>query len=128
MYLAEELQKIYNSEIKIEIRWLENGIELRIGDAIHGFVAQENVKSVADILPWFQEAIALFYPDSEYAQSLASGAKSRATRTTAQSTVAITLICPHCGTPHCWPGMETLSAFSCFHCGKPVDIGEAKIN
>lgn len=53
---------------------------MRLGDKINGYLAEENVKSVSDIVPWLQEAIAHFYPQSEYAASLDAEVKTRATR------------------------------------------------
>ena len=50
MDLAAELQKIYDSEINIEISWLwDSGIDLRLGDCLNGYLAEENVQSMADI-------------------------------------------------------------------------------
>ena len=71
MDLATELQKIYDSEINIRIGWLwDGGIEVRLGDEMNGYHAEETVKSISDVLPWLQEAVAHFYPDSTYAKSL----------------------------------------------------------
>src|SRR5215475_9206498 len=71
MDLAAELQKIYDSEINVEMGWLwDGGIDVRLGDWMNGFLAEENVTSVPDILPWLQEAIAHFYLDSTYARLL----------------------------------------------------------
>jgi len=51
--LAAELQKIYDSEINIRIGWLwDGGIEVRLGDEVNGFLAEESVGSIADIVPW----------------------------------------------------------------------------
>ena len=37
MDLAAELQKIYDSEINVEISWLwDGGIEVRLGDHLNG--------------------------------------------------------------------------------------------
>ena len=48
--LAAELQKIYDSEINIEMSWLwDGGIDLRLGDPMNGFLAEENVPSMADM-------------------------------------------------------------------------------
>ena len=81
MNLAAELQKIYDSEINVEIGWLwDGGMDVRLGDRMNGFLAEENVGSVAEIPPWLQEAIAHFYPDSEYARSLEAEARERAAR------------------------------------------------
>ena len=71
MDLASELQKIYDSEINVEIGWLwDGGITIRLGDKMNGYLAEENVTSVADIVPWLQQAIAHFYPGSSYAKSM----------------------------------------------------------
>jgi hypothetical protein len=83
MDLAAELQKIYDSKINIhiELSWLwDGGIDVRLGDRMNGYQAAENVRSVGEILPWLQEAIAHFYPDSIYAKGLASEVHERAAR------------------------------------------------
>jgi hypothetical protein len=50
MDLASELQKIYDSEINIEIGWFwDSGIRVRLGDTVNGHLAEENVNTVADI-------------------------------------------------------------------------------
>jgi hypothetical protein len=46
--LAVELQNIYDSEINIRIGWLwDGGIEVRLGDEMNGFLAEENVAQSA---------------------------------------------------------------------------------
>jgi hypothetical protein len=66
-----ELQKVYDSEIHVEMSWFwDGGIDVRLGDRMNGFLAEENVGSMAEIIPWLQEAIAHFYPESEYVVSL----------------------------------------------------------
>src|SRR5262245_32918830 len=66
--LAAELQKIYDSEINIERSWIwDGGITVRLGDRTNGFVAEANVPTVAEVLPWLQDAVAHSYPDSSYA-------------------------------------------------------------
>jgi hypothetical protein len=61
--LAAELQKIYDSEINIRITWLwDGGIEVCLGDEMNGFLAQETVRSAAEIATWLQEAVAHFDP------------------------------------------------------------------
>jgi hypothetical protein len=79
--LAIELQKIYDCEINVEIGWLwDSWIEVHPGDRMNGFLAEENVGSVGEILPWLQEAIAHFYPDSGYARSLDAEVREGAAR------------------------------------------------
>jgi hypothetical protein len=61
--LEEELQKIYDSEILVDIGWLRGGgIDVSIG---HNEVTGK-VQTVAEVLPWLQEAIAMHFPDSKY--------------------------------------------------------------
>jgi hypothetical protein len=70
MDLTEELQKIYDNELNIEIGWMwDGGIDIRLGDRMNGFLAEETVKSIAEIVPWLQEAIAHFYSKSTYTAS-----------------------------------------------------------
>ena len=61
--LEQELQKMYDSEIHVDIGWLwDGGIDVSIGnDEFTG-----NVQTVAEVLPWLQEAIAKHYPESKY--------------------------------------------------------------
>ena len=76
--LAVELQKIYDSEINVKIGWLwDGGIEIRLGDGVNGYPAEETVKSVGEIVPRLQEAIAHFYPESSYARSLSAELRER---------------------------------------------------
>ena len=59
--LEHELQRIYESEINVRISWLwDGGIDIRLGDEMNGYLAEENVSSTGDIVPWLQEAIAYF--------------------------------------------------------------------
>jgi hypothetical protein len=77
--LATELQRIYDSEINIRIGWFrDGGSDLRLGDATNGYLAEETLPSTDEILHWLQEAIAHFYPNSEYASSLSSEVRQRA--------------------------------------------------
>src|SRR4051812_34752451 len=77
--LSVELQRIYDSEINVRISWFwDGGIDVRLGDEVNGFGAEENVRSVLEIIFWLQEAIARFYPNSEYAASLDSEVRERA--------------------------------------------------
>ncbi len=61
--LEEELQKIYDSEIHVDISWVwGGGIDVSIG---HNEVTG-NVQTVAEVLPWLQWAIDKHFPDSKY--------------------------------------------------------------
>ena len=102
MDLAIELQKIYDSEINVQISWLwDGGIDVRLGDKMNGYEAEENVRSVADIIPWLQEAIAHFYPQSTYALSLDAELRERAARRLFRPPrIGARVTCPHCGALH----------------------------
>jgi hypothetical protein len=126
--LTVELQRVYDSEINLEISWFwDGGIEIRLGDKMNGFLAEENVSSVADIIPWLREAIAHFYPDSTYAASLDPELKQRASqRLFHPPRIGATVICPHCGAAHASP-MDEVFAFVCPRCGNSVQVEPPKV-
>jgi hypothetical protein len=130
MDLAVELQKMYDSEINVELSWLwDGGIDVRLGDRLNGYVAETNVPLVADIVPWLQEAIAHFYPSSMYAQGLSIDVRERASRQIFASPMSgARVTCPHCGAPNPNLGrMEEIIAFLCSHCGAAVEVEPPKI-
>jgi hypothetical protein len=121
----------YDSEINVRIGWLwDGGIDVRLGDEVNGFLAEENVLSITEIVPWLQEAIAHFYPDSTYAKSLDPQIRERAARRLFRSPIAGAQVrCPHCGAPNAAPpGMEELIAFTCLHCGKGVRLSTPSVS
>ncbi len=128
MNIADELQKIYDSEINIRISWLwDGGIDVWLGDDMNGYLAEENVRSVADIVPWLQEAIAHFYPHSTYANGLSADLKARAARLLFRPPrTGASAVCPHCGVSYASP-MDELIAFICPRCGNPVPVESPKV-
>ena len=123
--LALELEKIYDSEINIRLSWLwDAGIDIRLGDELNGYLAEQTVQSTAEIIPWFQEAIAHFYPASSYTASLSSDVLERARHRLFQPPkIGASVTCPHCGAPHAAPpGMDELFVFVCSHCGNSVEV------
>jgi hypothetical protein len=120
-----ELQKIYDSEINVRIRWFwDAGITVALGDELSGFVAEETVPSVADIVPWLQEAIAHFYPTSTYASSLPPEIRERAVRQLFHAPrIGASANCPHCGAPNAAGTMfDELIVFVCARCGASVEV------
>jgi hypothetical protein len=128
--LATELQKIYDSEINVRIGWLwDGGIEVRLGDELGGFLAEEVVPSVADIAAWLQEAIAHFYPGSTYAKGLSPQVRERsAKRLFRPPRTGQQVTCPHCGAPNANPaGMDETFIFICVRCGNSVEPPQPKV-
>jgi hypothetical protein len=105
------------------------GIEVRLGDEMNGFVAEESVASVAEIIRWLQEAIAHFRPESTYAASLNEEIRERAARRLfSPPRAGAQVICPHCGAPHAAPpGMVELIQFVCMHCGNSVEVSPPRV-
>ncbi len=126
--LSVELQRIYDSEINVRVSWLwDGGIDVRLGDEVNGFLAEENVQSVQEIVPWLQEAIAHFYPNSGYTASLDPEVRERAaTRLFRPPKIGATAICPHCGAPNA-SMMDELIAYVCRHCGEAVRVEPPRV-
>ena len=130
MDLAVELQRIYDSEINVRISWLwDCGFEVRLGDDVNGFLAEETFAHTAGILPWLQQAISHFYPDSTYARSLNDEVRALAAQRLFQPPRDSARVrCPHCGAPNAaTPGIEELIQFICAHCGQSVSVEPPKI-
>ena len=129
--LAIEPQKIYDNEINVRIGWFrDGGIEIRLGDVMNRYLAEETVGTAARIVPWLQEAIAHFSPESSYAQSLSQELRERAKQRLFQPPKIgfRPVICPHCGAPHAAPpGMDELFAFICRHCGNSVEVPKPSV-
>ena len=60
--LAIELQRIYDSEINVRIGWLwDGGIEVRLGDDMNGYLAEETVNGWRDLFPGCSGGIYFVY-------------------------------------------------------------------
>jgi hypothetical protein len=127
--LAGELQRIYDSKINVRISWFwDCGISVKLGDETNGFLAEEIVPSMVDIVPWLQEAIARFYPTSTYAASLTPEVHERAARRVFLAPkMGASAICPYCGASNSVPYMDELIAFVCSQCGASVTVQPPKI-
>lgn len=130
MDVAAELQAIYDSEINVEISWFwDCGVTVRLGDQMNGFQAEETLATIAEIVPWLQEAIAHFYPDSTYSQGLDAGLRKRAERRLfTPPRQGARVVCPHCGAPNAGRSlMEEVFVFYCARCGQSVEVMPPKV-
>jgi hypothetical protein len=129
MDLVKELQAIYDSEVNLEIGWLwDGGIEVRLGDRMGGFLAEEALSSTAEIVPWLQEAIAHFYPESTYAKAFDADLRSRAAlRLFFPPRVGAQVICPRCGAPNAAPAMDQVFISYCARCGESFEVTPSKV-
>ncbi len=60
--LAIELQRIYDSEINVRIGWLwDGGIEVRLGDDMNGYLAEDTVNGWRDLFPGCSGGIYFVY-------------------------------------------------------------------
>ena len=125
----DELQKIYDSEINLSISWLwDGGIDVKLGDTMNGYLAAVNLQSMSEIVPWLQEAIAHFYPDSAYSNSLDAVTRARAVRRVfCPPRIGEQVVCPHCGAPNSSPGFDELLAFVCLRCGNSVEVRRPRV-
>ena len=72
--MEEELQKMYDSEINVDISWFwDSGIDVKLGDQMNGYDAEAQLKTIAEIIPWLQAQIAKHYPLSTYHRSRTKG-------------------------------------------------------
>jgi len=95
----------------------------RLADDRNGYLAEETVSSVMDIIRWLQETIAHFYPESDYAASLRPEVHERVrVRLFRPPGIGAQVRCAHCGATHAAPEMDELIAFICPHCGNSVEL------
>lgn len=127
--LDTELQRMYDSGINVRISWFyDGGITIILGDEMNGFLAEENVSTMADIIPWLQDAIAHFYPTSTYALTLPAELRERAaTRRFLPPRIGAQAICPHCGAPNARQQFDELYIFLCARCGQTVTVEQPTV-
>jgi hypothetical protein len=63
-------QRLYDSEINFEVSsFYDAGIDVRLGDALNGFLAQGKVDTWAEAEAWLRDQAVAHFPDSEFAKS-----------------------------------------------------------
>jgi hypothetical protein len=130
MDLAIELQKIYDSEINVEIAWLwDGGIDVALGRQDERLPGRTERKGGIRDCPWLQEAIAHFYPSSEYATALDPEVRLRAANSMfTPPRIGERVFCPYCGAPNPGPGFDEVMAFYCSRCGNSVQVERPPVN
>jgi hypothetical protein len=100
-----------------------------LGDKMSGYLAEEKLTSMAEILPWLQEAIAHLFPVSAYASPLGAGTRERGAKRIFQpARVRATAKYPRCGAPDASPGFDKLMISYCARCGNSVEVKEPPVN
>jgi hypothetical protein len=106
----------------------DRGIEVRPGDEVNGFVAQETFAIVVAILPWLQQAISHFYPGSSYARTLDPEVRQLAAQRLFRppATGSACLLPAPRRSPLGTTCMEELIQFICPHCRQSVIVEPAE--
>jgi hypothetical protein len=71
------LQRLYDSEINFEVSaFYDAGFDVRLGDALNGFLAEGKVKTWAEAEAWLRDQAMAHFPDSKFAQDELRGAQA----------------------------------------------------
>jgi hypothetical protein len=63
------LQRIYDSEINFEVSgFYDAGFDVRLGDALNGFVAQGKVETWEEVEAWLRDQALTHFPESTFAK------------------------------------------------------------
>jgi hypothetical protein len=66
---ASMFQQLYDSEINFGVScFWDAGFDVRLGDAVNGFLAQDKVPTWEAVEKWLHYAALKFYPNSGYAK------------------------------------------------------------
>ncbi|MGX9575417.1 hypothetical protein [Mesorhizobium sp. f-mel] len=59
------MQDLYHSEINVSVSWFwDGGIEVKLGDPLNGFVAEDRVQCWGQVEPWLRDKAIEHFPDS----------------------------------------------------------------
>jgi hypothetical protein len=80
--VEEILDDLFASEINVEISWLwygridgrlrRRGIDVKLGDPLHGYAAIGKANRMADAAVWLKDRACQQYPDSEFPGNMAA--------------------------------------------------------
>jgi len=63
------LQRLYDSEINFEVSgFYDAGFDVRLGDALNGFLADGKVETWAEAETWLRDKSLKHFPESKFAQ------------------------------------------------------------
>ncbi len=63
------LQRLYDSEINFSIScFWDGGFDVKLGDQMNGFKAEDNVDTFADAVKWLEKKAKELYPNSDFAK------------------------------------------------------------
>jgi len=69
MMSSSVLQRLYDSEINFEVSgFYDAGFDVRLGDALNGFLAQGKVNTWAEVEGWLREQALAHFPHSVFAK------------------------------------------------------------
>ena len=72
--LEQILADLYDSEINASISWFwDGGIDVALGDELNGYVAHDQLKTLAEAAEWLRAKAVEHYPDSEFTRKHARG-------------------------------------------------------
>jgi len=64
-------QRLYDSEINFSVScFWDDGFEVKLGDAMNGFVWETKVRTWGEVEPWLRRAALIHYPDSQFFKDL----------------------------------------------------------
>jgi hypothetical protein len=67
--LSTILQELYDSEINVNIStFWDNGWDVKLGDNLNGFAAQNNFRNIDEVADWLVKAAIDAYPESAFAK------------------------------------------------------------
>jgi hypothetical protein len=62
-------QRLYDSEINFEVSgFYDAGFDVRLGDALNGFLVEGKVKTWAEVEAWLRDQALAHFPDSKFAK------------------------------------------------------------
>jgi hypothetical protein len=69
--MPDIFQRLYDSEINFTVScFWDDGFEVKLGDPMNGYEAQDKLATWAEVEPWLRRAAILHYPDSKFTKGI----------------------------------------------------------